>query len=63
MFGGEIALVIPADHILGICFQYAGVGPGLGKDFANHIEVEPQGIGNAESFSQGGGIDVHHHID
>ena len=61
--GGEVALVLAGLHVGAIGFEDAGIGAGLGEDFAEHGEIEAEGVAEAEAFGEAGGVDVHHHID
>ena len=61
--GGKEAGVIAVLHVLAVGLQHARVGAGLGKDFAQHGEIEPERVAQAETFGEAGGVDVHHHVD
>ena len=55
--------MITTKHILSICFENAGVGSGLGENLAKHFQVEPQCIADTLSLGEGGGVDIHDHVD
>ena len=63
MLGGEPAIVLAGDHVATVGLEDAGIGPGLGEDFADHFQVVTEGGGEAEPFGEAGGVDVHHHVD
>ena len=50
-------------HVLAVGFENARVGTGLGKNFAEHREIETERIAERETFGKSGGIDVHDHVN
>ena len=63
VFGAEPAVVFAGDHVGGVGLEDAGVGAGLGEDFADEIEVVAEVGGESEAFGEAGGVDVHDHVD
>ena len=63
VFGAEPAVVLAGDHVGGVGFEDAGVGAGLGEDFADEIEIVTEGGGEAKALGEAGGVDVHDHVD
>ena len=61
--GGEEAGVVAVLHVFAVGLEHARIGAGLGKDFAQHREIEPERVAEAEAFGESGGVDVHHHVD
>ena len=50
-------------HVFAIGFQHPGIGSGLRKDFAEHPQVQTQGLPQAQPLGKACGVDVHHHVD
>ena len=61
--GGKKAGVVAVLHVLAVGLEHAGTRAGLREDFAEHGEVQAQGVAQAEAFGQGGGVGVHDHVD
>lgn len=55
--------MVALDHVFGVGFEHAAIRAGLAEDFAEHFEVEAESVTDAEAFGQGGGIDIHDHVD
>ena len=43
--------------------EHARVGAGLREHLAQHRQVEPERVAQAQPFGQAGGVDVHDHVD
>ena len=61
--GGEETVVVADDHVFGVGFEHARVGSGLAENVAEHFEVDPEGVADAEAFGECGGVNVHDHVD
>ena len=56
---GMIAIL----HIFAVRLENARSGPGLGKDFTQHGQIETERFAQAEAFREARGVDVHHHVN
>ena len=61
--GGKVAGVVAVLHVLAVGLEDTGTSASLPEDFAEHGEVQTQGVAKAEAFGEGGGVGVHDHID
>ena len=50
-------------HVFAVGLEDTRVGARLRKNFAQHFQIETERGAQAKSFSQSGGVDVHHHVD
>ena len=55
--------MLPRLHVATVGLQHPAVGAGLRENFANQIQIQSQGTGEAQTFGQPCRIDVHHHVD
>ena len=63
VFGAEEAGVFAIEHVFAVGLEDAAVGAGDAEDLGEHFEVEAEGSAEAEAFGEGGGVDVHDHVD
>ena len=43
--------------------KHARIGAGFAENFAQHREIEPERVAQAEPFGEPGGVDVHDHVN
>ena len=61
--GGEKAGVVAVLHVFAVGFEHARVCAGLLRNFAQHRQIKPERVAEAETFGEPGGVDVHDHVN